>query len=63
VPYEGAALPLIRLPSISGEKRGIIVLHGGFDSFIEEFYSWMVFFSNHGYEVIGFEGPGQGAAR
>ena len=37
-------------------------MHGGFDSFIEEFYSWMKYFSNHGYEVISFEGPGQGAA-
>jgi pimeloyl-ACP methyl ester carboxylesterase len=43
--------------------RGTIVIHGGFDSFIEEFYSWMCFFADRGYEVIAFEGPGQGAAR
>ena len=46
-----------------GTARGTIVIHGGFDSFIEEFYSWMRFFSERGYEVIAFEGPGQGAAR
>ncbi|HLA68859.1 MAG TPA: alpha/beta fold hydrolase [Bacteroidota bacterium] len=61
VPYEGACLPALRIPSAS-EKRGTIVFHGGFDSFIEEWYSMMKYFSNHGYEVIGFEGPGQGAA-
>ncbi len=33
-------------------KKGTIIMHGGFDSFIEEFYSWMVYFSEHGYEVI-----------
>ena len=38
-------------------------MHGGFDSFIEEFYSWMRYFADHDYEVIAFEGPGQGAAR
>lgn len=61
VPYGGAFLPILRLPS-AGKKKGTILLHGGFDSFIEEWYSVMRYFSCHGYEVIGFEGPGQGAA-
>jgi pimeloyl-ACP methyl ester carboxylesterase len=62
VPYNGAFLPVIRvLPS--GMKKRTILLHGGFDSFIEEFYSMIQYFSYHGYEVIAFEGPGQGAAR
>lgn len=61
VPYDGALLPALRIPSTS-KKKGVILLHGGFDSFIEEWYSIMKYFSNHGYEVIGFEGPGQGAA-
>lgn len=61
VPYDHAFLSAIRIAP-SGRKRGTIVLHGGFDSFIEEFYSMMKSFSNHGYEVIGFEGPGQGAS-
>jgi len=61
IPFEEAFLPAIKIPT-AAEKKGTIVIHGGFDSFIEEFYSMMVFFSNHGYEVIGFEGPGQGAA-
>jgi pimeloyl-ACP methyl ester carboxylesterase len=62
VPYNETYLPAIKLSS-KGEKRGAIVMHGGFDSFIEEFYSMMRYFSDHGYDVIGFEGPGQGAAR
>jgi len=62
IPYENANLPAIRIHSAT-KRKGTIVLHGGFDSFIEEFYSMMKYFSNHGYEVIGFEGPGQGAVR
>lgn len=61
VPYQDAFLPVIKISSMTG-KKGTIVIHGGFDSYIEEFYSWMRYFSDHGYEVIGFEGPGQGAA-
>ena len=63
VPYENGFLPAIRLPAKSDNKKGTIIIHGGFDSFIEEFYSWMRFFFDFGYEVIAFEGPGQGAAR
>jgi len=63
VPYQNGFLPAIRLPAVSDKKNGTIIIHGGFDSFVEEFYSWMRFFSDFGYEVIAFEGPGQGAAR
>jgi len=60
VPYENAFLSALKMPA-PNKKKGTIVIHGGFDSFIEEFYSMMNYFSNCGYEVIGFEGPGQGA--
>jgi pimeloyl-ACP methyl ester carboxylesterase len=62
VPYQNAFLPAMHIQA-KGNTKGIIVMHGGFDSFIDEFYSWMKYFSSHGYEVIAFEGPGQGAAR
>jgi len=62
VPYKDKFLPAMKISPTSREKTGTIIIHGGFDSFIEEFYSWMKFFSKHGYEVISFEGPGQGAA-
>lgn len=63
VPYNRSFLPAMKIPHGKDRKRGTIVMHGGFDSFIEEFYSWMRYFSDHGYEVIAFEGPGQGGAR
>ena len=62
VPYKDTFLPALKL-SPEGEKKDTIVMHGGFDSFIEEFFSMMKYFSNQGFEVIAFEGPGQGAAR
>jgi pimeloyl-ACP methyl ester carboxylesterase len=64
VPYgEGAALPCLRLKHKGKANNRTVLIHGGFDSFKEEFYSLMKFFSNSGYHVILFEGPGQGAAR
>jgi pimeloyl-ACP methyl ester carboxylesterase len=63
VPYNGARLPAMKIAAMTGVKKGTIVMFGGFDSFIEEFYSWMRYFSERGYEVVAFEGPGQGAAR
>ncbi|MFZ1947403.1 MAG: alpha/beta fold hydrolase [bacterium] len=62
IPYEGARLPAIVAGPATGH-RGTIVLHGGYDSFIEEFYSLMRHFAGRGYRVVGFDGPGQGAAR
>jgi len=62
VPYEQTHLPAIRVPSAQTTRRETIVIHGVFDSFIEEFYSLAVYFSSHGYDVILFESPGQGTA-
>ncbi len=62
VAYGDAALPVLRLAA-RGEPRDTIVIHGGFDSFAEEFASMMMFFADRGYDVVVFEGPGQGAAR
>lgn len=61
VPYNESFLPVIKIPSAKN-KKGIIVMHGGFDSFIEELYFMMKYLSDFGYEIIAFEGPGQGAA-
>lgn len=63
IPYSNTFLPAIRIQSANVGKKGTIVLHGGFDSFVEELYSIMRYFKDHGYEVIAFDGPGQGAAR
>jgi len=61
IPYEDSYLPAIKVTSTK-EKKGTILLHGGMDSFIEEWYLMMKYLASDGYEVIGFEGPGQGAA-
>ena len=58
VPYEGCKLPAIRLKA--EEEKGVVILHGGFDSFIEELYLWLRQFPAAGYTIILFEGPGQG---
>lgn len=62
VPYGQGYLPGLRLEP-EGRPKGTIVLHGGYDSFIEEFYSLMCFFQVRGFRVVGFDGPGQGGAR
>ena len=61
VPFEDGWLPAIRVQPV-GERHGTLVVHGGFDSFMEEFYSLACYFASRGQEVILFEGPGQGAA-
>ncbi len=61
VPYEDTYLPAIKVAPV-GEKKGTIVLHGGYDSFLEEWYLMLKYLAHAGYEAIGFEVPGQGAA-
>ncbi|MFX0139861.1 MAG: alpha/beta hydrolase, partial [Candidatus Hodarchaeota archaeon] len=46
VPYEEAFLPVIKISRAEDKNKGTIVMHGGFDSFVEEFYSWMRYFSD-----------------
>jgi pimeloyl-ACP methyl ester carboxylesterase len=58
VPYEGTSLPVIYIPA--EHERAVIVVHGGYDSFIEEFYLSVRDFAKFGYSIYLFEGPGQG---
>jgi len=60
VPYQGVEMPALRLSP--QDSLGTIVIHGGLDSFMEELYSAACYIFDTGYEVILFEGPGQGAA-
>ena len=62
IPYLSSFLPAIRIISKNKKAIGSIVIHGGFDSYMEEFYSFADYFSELGYDVFLFEGPGQGAA-
>jgi pimeloyl-ACP methyl ester carboxylesterase len=60
VPYGNNQLHGFRLtPTIP--TKGIILIHGGFDSYIEEFYTLGAAICEHGYEVVMFDGPGQGS--
>lgn len=43
-----------------GTCHGRILLHGGNDSYIEEFFNALLYFQEKGYDVYLFEGPGQG---
>ncbi|MEU6973643.1 hypothetical protein AB0A71_39170 [Kitasatospora aureofaciens] len=62
IPYEGTTLPgYVFLFDDSGMPRPTVVFHGGYDSTLEENYLaiaggalW------RGYNVLTFDGPGQG---
>jgi len=59
IPYGTGALHALRV--VPPHPKGIFVIHGGGDSFAEEFLPYMIHWYNRGYEVINFEGPGQGS--
>jgi pimeloyl-ACP methyl ester carboxylesterase len=60
IPYGTGTLHGLRLrpaaPSI-----GTIVIHAGFDAYIEEFHAIAKAFTLCGYDVVMFDGPGQGS--
>lgn len=60
VPYEGTSLPAMRLQA--EHEKAVVVVHGGYDSFIEEFLLSVTDLPGLGYTIILFEGPGQGQA-
>jgi pimeloyl-ACP methyl ester carboxylesterase len=60
VPYESNHLSGFRLIPAEPSK-GTILIHGGFDSYIEEFYKLGAIMCEYGYEVVMFDGPGQGS--
>ena len=63
VPYGETTIQSIRLKALNGKKKGSIVIHGGYDSYKEELFSMMIFFQQHGYDVITFESPWMGSSR
>lgn len=60
IPYESGMLSAYRI--IPKRLKGTIVLFGGFDSYIEEWFPAMYTLCDGGYEVVAFDGPGQGTA-
>lgn len=59
VPFEDVKLPVWHLKPLN-ESKGLILLHGGNDSYFEEFLFPVLYLRKKGYEVYLFEGPGQG---
>ena len=59
--YEnGKYLPILHCKP-EGESKGVILMHGGNDSYMEEFFFMMLYLRQNGYEVYLYEGPGQGS--
>jgi pimeloyl-ACP methyl ester carboxylesterase len=63
VAYAGGTLPAYSLPAMGGASRATVLVHGGFDSLIEEFFAIWQRIAAAGFDVVAFEGPGQGGAR
>lgn len=63
VSYGDSSLPAYRLVGVGEGARGTVLLHGGFDSLIEEFLAIWQRIAQAGFDVIAFDGPGQGGAR
>lgn len=62
VPFESAHLPVLYTVPEKGEVIDTILLHGGYDSYLEEFVPMMLYLRENGFAVYLFEGPGQGGA-
>jgi len=64
IPYKDGnvrgLLPAYLFPH--NQHKDTIIIHGGFDSYIEEFLPIILYIRDCGYNVICFEGPGQGGA-
>jgi len=62
IPFEGMTLPgYLCLVDKSGTKRPLLIVHSGFDGTAEELYFEIAHFAvKRGYNVLLFEGPGQG---
>ena len=64
VPYSDGSvqgfLPVYRFTSAN--SKGCVVFCGGFDSYLEELFLGFFRLRDAGYEVVAFEGPGQGGA-
>ncbi len=53
-------LPAYRFTPV--QSKGTIVFFGGFDSYIEELMPAFFYLRDAGYDIVAFEGPGQGGA-
>lgn len=59
IAYQSGYLPVYSLRR-SDPSKGTIVIHGGYDSFVQEFLQYAIYLYEAGYDIYFFEGPGQG---
>lgn len=59
VPFKSGYLPVYIMKHPENSK-GVIVMHGGYDSFMQEFVRYAMYLYEAGYDVYLFEGAGQG---
>ncbi len=62
IPYEqdSRKISLYAYRFTANQPRGTIVIFGGSDSYIEEFFPCLMVMVERGYDIVVFEGPGQG---
>jgi len=60
VPYESGAISAYRLTP-PAQPKGTIVMFGGFDTYIEDWFPTLRYFRNAGHDMVIFDGPGQGS--
>ena len=58
IPFQTGYLPVYYVKP--DHPEGVVVLHGGYDSLVQEFLDFLLYFGEKGYETYFFEGPGQG---
>lgn len=61
VPYENSYLPALKVVVNPGAHKTLLIING-FDSFMEEILAVTDFFKGTDYNLILFDGPGQGRA-
>jgi pimeloyl-ACP methyl ester carboxylesterase len=59
VPYEDGMLSTYRFTPEN--PKGAFLMFGGFDSYVEEMFKTVLTMKNAGFDVVFFDGPGQGA--
>ena len=59
VPYENGMLSAYRFTPEN--PKGTFVVFGGFDSYVEEMFRTILAMKESGFDVVFFDGPGQGA--
>jgi pimeloyl-ACP methyl ester carboxylesterase len=60
IPYGSGTLHCLRLRP-AAPSCGTVIIHAGFDAYIEEFHAIAKAFTFCGYGVVMFDGPGQGS--